>query len=194
MKNVYNCSVRRWEVFNCVRLRNWFILLWTQWPYNKSEFNFSPVDGEESIFNPNCRTNILLEDIKRRCNCTKDGKYLRTLRNFNPMYCNYQLQCVNCCVDSRGTIIHIVGCFVLATVDLSDESGNLKYLADHPTTYATEILKARESFVLIRVESKLLPSSFVCSCVKKKFSLSRLHRTFKIVVLKINSQVSNSVC
>jgi len=70
-------------------------------------------DGEESIFNPNCRTNILLEDIKRRCNCTKD-----------------------------------------ATVDLSDESGNLKYLADHPTTYATEILKARESFVLIRVEKK----------------------------------------
>ena len=49
---------------------------------------------------------------------------------------------------------HIVDCFVLATVDLSDESGNLKYLADHPTTYATEILKARESFVLIRVESK----------------------------------------
>ena len=84
------------------------------------------------------------------------------------MYCNYQLRCVNCYVDSRGTIIHIVGCFVLATVDLSDESGNLKYLADHPTTYATEILKARESFVLIRVESKLLPSSFVCSCVKKK--------------------------
>lgn len=70
-------------------------------------------DGEESIFNPNCRTNILLEDIKRRCNCTKD-----------------------------------------ATVDLSDESGNLKYLANHPMSYATEILKERESLVLIRVEKK----------------------------------------
>ncbi|KAJ7392688.1 hypothetical protein OS493_010339 [Desmophyllum pertusum] len=70
-------------------------------------------DGEESIFNPNCRTNILLEDIKRRCNCTKD-----------------------------------------VTVDLSDESGNLKYLANHPMSYATEILKERESFVLIRVEKK----------------------------------------
>lgn len=64
---------------------------------------------------------------------------------------------------------HVVDCFVLATVDLSDESGNLKYLADHPTTYATEILKARESFVLIRVESKLLTSSrVVYSQVKKK--------------------------
>lgn len=82
-------------------------------------------------------------------------------------------------------------------MDLSDESGNLKYLADHPTTYATEILKARESFVLIRVESKLLTNSCVLySHVKKvvhdsvrPFSLSRLHRIFKIVVLKINSQV-----
>ncbi|XP_073256270.1 uncharacterized protein CXorf65 homolog [Porites lutea] len=70
-------------------------------------------DGEESIFNPNCRTDILLDDIKRRCNCTKD-----------------------------------------ATVDLSDESGNLKFLVNHPLIYATELLKERESFVLIRVEKK----------------------------------------
>jgi len=70
-------------------------------------------DSEESIFNPNCRTDILLDDIKRRCNCTKD-----------------------------------------ATVDLSDESGNLKYLVNHPLSYASEILKERESFVLIRVEKK----------------------------------------
>ena len=92
------------------------------------------------------------------------------------------------------SFIHIVDCFVLATVDLSDESGNLKYLADHPTTYATEILKARESFVLIRVESKLFPIS-CCLFLRKKGcdSLSGLHRTFKIVVLKINSQVSSSI-
>lgn len=70
-------------------------------------------DGEESLFNPNCRTHILLDDIRRRCNCTKD-----------------------------------------ATVDLSDESGNLKYLLNHPLSYATELLKTRESFVLIRVEKK----------------------------------------
>ena len=116
---------------------------------------FSLVDGEESIFNPNCRTNILLEDIKRRCNCTKDGKFFRTLRNFTPMFIVITIRCVNYCVDSRETNIHLVECFVLATVDLSDESGNLKYLADHPMSYATEILKERESFVLIRVESKL---------------------------------------
>lgn len=45
-------------------------------------------------------------------------------------------------------------CCFLATVDLSDESGNLKYLVDHPLNYASEFLKERESFVLIKVESK----------------------------------------
>ena len=105
---------------------------------------------------------------------------------------------MKCCIDSRGALFtHVVDCFVLATVDLSDESGNLKYLADHPTTYATEILKARESFVLIRVESKLLTSSCVvkksCDSVRP-FSLSRLHRIFRIVVLKINSQAFCLVC
>lgn len=70
-------------------------------------------DCEQSIFNPNCRTELLLDAIKRKCNCTKD-----------------------------------------ATVDLSDELGNLKYLGNHPLSYASEHLKARESFVLIRVEKR----------------------------------------
>jgi hypothetical protein len=39
-------------------------------------------------------------------------------------------------------------------VDLSDDSGNLKYLRGHPESYATEFLKDRESLVLIRVDSK----------------------------------------
>ena len=120
---------------------------------------FSVADGEESIFNPNCRTNILLEDIKRRCNCTKDGKFFRTLPNSIPVFINYYL-CVNDSVNSRETNIHVVECFVLVTVDLSDESGNLKYLTDNPMSYATEILKERESFVLIRVESKLFHLQF----------------------------------
>ena len=49
-------------------------------------------------------------------------------------------------------------------VDLSDESGNLKYLRGHPESYATEFLKDRESLVLIRVDSKYiiaLPSLIV---------------------------------
>lgn len=70
-------------------------------------------DCEESLFNPTCRIELLLDAIKRRCNCTKD-----------------------------------------ATVDLSDEAGNLKYLGNHPLSYASELLKARESFVLIRVEKR----------------------------------------
>ncbi|XP_068686944.1 uncharacterized protein CXorf65-like isoform X2 [Montipora foliosa] len=59
-------------------------------------------DCEESLFNPNCRIEILLDAIKRRCNCTKD-----------------------------------------ATVDLSDEAGNLKCLGNHPLSYASELLKAQ---------------------------------------------------
>lgn len=30
-------------------------------------------DHEEALFNPNCRTLHLLEDIKRRCNCPENG-------------------------------------------------------------------------------------------------------------------------
>lgn len=54
------------------------------------------------------------------------------------------------------TSINFVYFFLSATVDLSDESGNLKFLVNHPLIYATELLKERESFVLIRVESKLV--------------------------------------
>lgn len=39
-------------------------------------------------------------------------------------------------------------------IDLSDESGNLKNLLDHKTEYATDLLKARHSFILIRLEKK----------------------------------------
>ena len=39
-------------------------------------------------------------------------------------------------------------------VELSDESGNLKNLSEHGSEYASVYLKERESFVLIRVESK----------------------------------------
>ena len=41
-------------------------------------------------------------------------------------------------------------------VDLSDESGNLKNLLEHKGEYATKLLKARHSFILIKVDSKCL--------------------------------------
>lgn len=44
---------------------------------------------------------------------------------------------------------------IIELIDLSDESGNLKNLLDHKTEYATDLLKARHSFILIRLESKL---------------------------------------
>lgn len=68
-------------------------------------------DGEHLLCNPDCKTDVLLDDIRRRCSYEK------------------------------GVI-----------VDLSDESGNLKYLRDHPQSYATDFLKDRESLVLIRVD------------------------------------------
>ncbi|CAH3105066.1 unnamed protein product [Porites lobata] len=70
-------------------------------------------DCQEALFNPNCMTKVLLEDIKKRCR------------------------------RGREEII-----------DLSDESGNLKNLLEHKSEYATEILKARHSFILIRVDKK----------------------------------------
>ncbi|XP_054760461.2 uncharacterized protein CXorf65 homolog [Lytechinus pictus] len=68
-------------------------------------------EKEEALFNPNCKTMLLLEDIKRRCKC------------------------------SMGV-----------EVDLSDQEGNIKHLSESPQRYANEVLKERESFVLIKVE------------------------------------------
>lgn len=42
-------------------------------------------------------------------------------------------------------------CFV--SVELSDESGNIKFLRECPNRYASEMLTDRESLVLLRVES-----------------------------------------
>ncbi|XP_038065810.1 uncharacterized protein CXorf65 homolog [Patiria miniata] len=68
-------------------------------------------EKEEALFNPNCRTLLLLENIKQRCNCAED-------------------------VD----------------VDLSDNEGNVKHLLETPLRYANEVLKERETLVLVRVE------------------------------------------
>lgn len=32
------------------------------------------LDAQQAIFNPNCTTKNLLDDIKRRCQCETDGK------------------------------------------------------------------------------------------------------------------------
>ncbi|XP_071493362.1 uncharacterized protein CXorf65 homolog isoform X1 [Diadema antillarum] len=68
-------------------------------------------EKEEALFNPYCKTMLLLEDIKKRCKCSTNVQ-----------------------------------------VDLSDQEGNVKHLTDAPLRYANELLKERESFVLIRVE------------------------------------------
>lgn len=69
-------------------------------------------------------------------------------------------------------------------MDLCDESGNLKYLANHPMSYATEILKERESLVLIRVESKLFPR-FVYS-----FSLKKIVAWNLVVIVPSSKSVT----
>ncbi|KAK3698550.1 hypothetical protein QZH41_014480, partial [Actinostola sp. cb2023] len=71
------------------------------------------LDCQHALFNPNCMTKNLLEDIKRRCKCDKD-----------------------------------------VTVDLCDEHGNVKNLLEYGKKQATDLLKPRGTFVLIRVEKK----------------------------------------
>lgn len=67
-------------------------------------------EKEEALFNPYCKTMLLLENIKQRCNCREEE------------------------------------------VDLSDNEGNIKHLSETPLRYASEVLRERESFVLIRVD------------------------------------------
>ncbi|VDH92165.1 Hypothetical predicted protein [Mytilus galloprovincialis] len=82
------------------------------------------LDSQEDIFNPNCRTFNLLRCIQRRCKCNDEGEYSTT------------------CLIGRGK------------VELSDESGNIKFLRECPNRYASEMLTDRESLVLLRVEKK----------------------------------------
>lgn len=70
-------------------------------------------DCQEALFNPNCMTKVLLEDIKKRCRLDREE-----------------------------------------VIDLSDESGNLKNLLEHKSENATGLLKARHSFILIKVHKK----------------------------------------
>ena len=44
--------------------------------------------------------------------------------------------------------------FPIAIIDLSDLQGAVKNLTDHQTANASEFLNERETFILVRVESK----------------------------------------
>lgn len=40
-----------------------------------SDFFFSPFKDEQSrLFNANCRNDVLLQHIKKRCDCQREGK------------------------------------------------------------------------------------------------------------------------
>ncbi|XP_071958315.1 uncharacterized protein CXorf65 homolog [Antedon mediterranea] len=68
-------------------------------------------EREEALFNPNCKTMLLLENIRHRCRLSEDVE-----------------------------------------VDLADPEGNVKHLIEASLRYANEVLKERETFVLIKVE------------------------------------------
>ncbi|KAK7471335.1 hypothetical protein BaRGS_00036010 [Batillaria attramentaria] len=74
-------------------------------------------EGQEAIFNPNCKNVALLRSIRDRC--------LRLEEDVETL---------------------------CAEIELSDESGNIKFLRDSPMRYANEILNDREILVLLRVE------------------------------------------
>ncbi|XP_032218024.2 uncharacterized protein CXorf65 homolog [Nematostella vectensis] len=68
-------------------------------------------DDRKELFNPDCRSCLLLNNIKERCDCEEDD-----------------------------------------IVDLSDETGNLKDLLNHPLEYASKYLTPREILVLVKGE------------------------------------------
>lgn len=72
---------------------------------------------------------------------------------------NYYMFCA-CQDDSLlGAIKNVAKCLCFAEIiDLSDESGNLKNLLEHKGEYATQHLKARHSFILIKVDSECVAS------------------------------------
>lgn len=98
-------------------------------------------------------TKVLLEDIKKRCRRGREGWFLRV---------SHLLAFVSCCLLSLCSIsqavcsilVFVNVCVFSEIIDLSDESGHLKNLLEHKSEYATEILKARHSFILIRVDSE----------------------------------------
>ena len=43
---------------------------------------------------------------------------------------------------------------ILVSIDLSDEQGNLKFLSNSLDSYGTEHLSERNSYILIKIQSK----------------------------------------
>lgn len=43
-------------------------------------YEFLFADDKTELFNPNCRNCLLLSNIKERCDCEDDGKYILYIR------------------------------------------------------------------------------------------------------------------
>nr|KAG5688802.1 hypothetical protein BaRGS_033286 [Batillaria attramentaria] len=87
---------------------------------HSSHGSYGRGEGQEAIFNPNCKNVALLRSIRDRC--------LRLEEDVETL---------------------------CAEIELSDESGNIKFLRDSPMRYANEILNDREILVLLRVEKSV---------------------------------------
>ena len=117
------------------------------------------LDHEEALFNPNCRILHLLEDIRRRCNCPENGLFshywLAYAKRVRVWTVFFQLSVRQLLYNGVFTIVFLPFFFLcIAVIDLSDLRGAVKNLTDHQSSNASEFLNERETFILVRVESK----------------------------------------
>ncbi|XP_052212192.1 uncharacterized protein LOC127831251 [Dreissena polymorpha] len=89
---------------------------------------FVPSESQQEIFNPCCRTSLLLKNIRSRCNCDNYATLLYTF------------------------LSHTV--YIPADIELSDEAGNVKNLRDpgHQQRYTSDFLEERKTLVLLTVD------------------------------------------
>lgn len=133
------------------------------------------LDDEHRLFNTNCRTKLLYENIKERCNCQSEGKLLScTLKSFSitaissklsvefpifrvPLFTEY---------IPLALFYETFFClFFVDVIDLADENGLLKNLPGRPPNeYATTFLPNRSVFILLQISTNVF--SYIIRKVK----------------------------
>eukprot|EP00058_Branchiostoma_floridae_P009350 XP_002594838.1 hypothetical protein BRAFLDRAFT_86005 [Branchiostoma floridae] len=87
-------------------------------------------DNQTEIFNPHCKSQLLLKCIKQKCRCE-----LLDHDEYHPLL-------IGACMRSFSAVI-----------DLADDQGNVKNLSESQTisTYANDVLEPRGVYFLIKV-------------------------------------------
>jgi hypothetical protein len=92
----------------------------------------SDADGKIQLVNLVCRTDVLLEYVRKCCGCSQEGTLSKMLH--------------------KVTSNHGNRCKHIAVIDLADEVGNPKNLSNSLNSYASDILAARSTFIPVRMD------------------------------------------